>query len=126
MANSQKVGPQGLQATVTAALGGIVTASCLKWIPAEDAQYWAGVASLIVPGIGYLIARFAASLDEPEELTRYKARLKRDLKHQNKMLKDKNVSSTLKEEIREKYSQTMLKLATANQDHDGQRLVEEG
>ncbi len=62
-------------------------------------------------------------MDEPEELTRYKARLNRDLKHQKKILKDKNVPAEIKEGIKVKYGQTMLKLATANQDYNGQGLV---
>lgn len=123
MANSQKVAPQGLQATITAGLGTLATASCLQWIPADQAQYWAGVASLTVPVIGYLAARIFASMDEPEELTRYKARLLRDLKHQKRILKDKNISEEIKAGISKKYEQTMLKLATANQDYNGQELI---
>lgn len=125
MTDGQKVGPQGVQATITAALGGIVTASCLKWIPAEHAQYWAGIASLVVPAIGYVIARVAASMDEPEELTRYKARLKRDLRNQKRMIRDRNIPSDIKDGLREKYGQTMLKLSTANQDYTELGLVVE-
>lgn len=64
-------------------------------------------------------------MDEPEELIRYKARLNRDLKHQKKMLNDKNVPEAIKAGLRDKYGQTMLKLATANQDYKGQGLVVE-
>lgn len=123
MADTKKGGPQSLQATITAGLGAAATASCIQWIDPKYAQYWAGLASLIVPVIGYFAARLVASMDEPEELTRYKARLKRDLKHQKKILKDKHVPAEIKEGIKVKYAQTMLKLATANQDYNGQTLV---
>lgn len=123
MANSTKAGSQGLQATITAGLGAFATASCLQWLDPKYAQYWAGVASLVVPVIGYIAVRVFASMDEPEELTRYKARLDRDLKHQKKLLKDKNVSDEIKVGVREKYSQTMLKRATANQDCNAQGLI---
>jgi hypothetical protein len=125
MAETKKVAPQGLQASITAGLGAAATASCIQWIEPKYAQYWAGLASLIVPVIGYFAARVVAAMDEPEELTRYKARLNRDLKHQRKMLKDKNVPNEIKDGIKVKYGQTMLKLATANQDYDGGGLVEE-
>lgn len=123
MAETKKSGPQGLQATITAGLGAAATASCIQWIDPKYAQYWAGLASLIVPVIGYFAARVVATMDEPEELTRYKARLNRDLKHQKAILKDKNVSDDIKVGIKEKYGQTILKLATANQDYSGQGLV---
>lgn len=123
MADTKKGGPQGLQATITAGLGAAATASCIQWIDPKYAQYWAGLASLVVPVIGYFAARVVAAMDEPEELTRYKARLNRDLKHQKAILKDKNVPDDIKEGVREKYGQTMLKLATANQDYNGQGLV---
>lgn len=123
MADHKNGGPQSLQATITAGLGAAATASCIQWIDPRYAQYWAGLASLIVPVIGYFVARLVASMDEPEELTRYKARLNRDLKHQKKILKDKNIPSEIKEGIREKYGKTMLKLSTANQDYSGQGLV---
>ncbi|HCE5541334.1 TPA: hypothetical protein NI869_005091 [Pseudomonas aeruginosa] len=125
MSDGQRTSPQEFQASVTAVLGGFVTASCLKWTPAEDAQYWAGAASLIVPIIGYLVAKWFSYIDEPDGLTRYKARLKRDLAHQKKMLKDKNVSSKVKEDIQKAYEATLVKLATANQDYTDQGLVVE-
>ncbi|HBP6410101.1 hypothetical protein KZ854_13670 [Pseudomonas aeruginosa] len=123
MADLKKGGPQSLQASITAGLGAAATASCIQWIDPKYAQYWAGLASLVVPIIGYIVARLVASMDEPEELTRYKARLNRDLTHQRKILKDKNVPADVKEGIKEKYGQTMLKLATANQDYNGRELV---
>lgn len=123
MADLRKGGPQSLQASITAGLGAAATASCIQWIDPKYAQYWAGLASLVVPIIGYIAARPVASMDEPEELTRYKARLNRDLTHQRKILKDKNVPADVKEGIKEKYGQTMLKLATANQDYNGHELV---
>lgn len=123
MADTKKSAPQSLQATITAGLGAAATASCIQWIDPKYAQYWAGLASLIVPVIGYFVARLVASMDEPEELTRYKARLTRDLKHQKKILNDKNVPAEVKNGVKEKYGQTMLKLATANQDYNGKGLV---
>jgi len=59
-------------------------------------------------------------MDEPEELTRYKARLKRDLKHQLKILNDRHVTDDIKKGVKKKYSETMLKLSTANQDYKEQ------
>jgi hypothetical protein len=120
MADSKKSGPQGLQATITAGLGAAATATCIQWIDPKYAQYWAGLASLIVPVIGYFLARWFASMDEPEELTRYKARLKRDLKHQLKILNDRHVTDDIKKGVKKKYSETMLKLSTANQDYKEQ------
>lgn len=125
MADSQKVAPQGLQASITACLGTFATASCMKWLPAEHAQYWVGATTLIVPVIGYFVAKFFCSIDEPEELTRYKARLNKDLAHQKKILKDKHITNEVKEGIRQKYTSTMLKLASANQDFTSQGVVVE-
>ena len=123
MADSQKKAPQGLQASITAGLGTFATASCMKWLPPEHAQYWVGATTLIVPVIGYFIAKFFSSIDEPEGLTQYKARLQKDLKHQKNILKDKNISEDDKDGVRAKYSATMLKLASANQDYTSQGLV---
>lgn len=123
MADGPKVGPQGLQASLTASLGGIATATCLKWIPPEDAQYWVAVASVVVPVIGYVVARFVASFDEPAGLTRYKTRLKRDLKSQKKILNDKNISNAIKNGVKRKYEETMIALSTANQDFKEEGIV---
>lgn len=123
MADLPKVAPQGLQASITAGLGTFATASCMKWLPAEDAQYWVGATTLIVPVIGYFIAKFFSRIDEPEGLTQYKARLKKDLVSQKKILKDKNISPTVKRGIQEKYTATMLRLASANQDYTVQGIV---
>ncbi|WP_205588425.1 hypothetical protein, partial [Pseudomonas aeruginosa] len=71
------------------------------------------------------VAKWFSYIDEPDGLTRYKARLKRDLAHQRKMLKDKNVSSKVKEDIQKAYEATLVKLATANQDYTDQGLVVE-
>jgi Na+/melibiose symporter-like transporter len=123
MAEGQKIAPQGLLASVTTVLGTFATASCLHWLPPEHAQYSVVATTLFVPVISYLIVRFFSSIDEPEELTRYKARLNRDLAHQKKILKDKDVPQAVKESVREKYANTMLKLSTANQDYTEQGLV---
>lgn len=125
MEDSPKIAPQGLQASITAGLGTFATASCMKWLPAEHAQYWVSATTLLVPVIGYLVAKFFYRIDEPEGLTQYKARLKRDLSSQKKILKDKNVSAEVKNSIREKYTSTMLKLASANQDYTAQGVVAE-
>ncbi|MCV6429384.1 hypothetical protein [Pseudomonas aeruginosa] len=123
MAESQKVAPQGLQASITAGLGTFATASCMKWIPPEHAQYWVGATTLIVPVISYFIAKFFSAIDEPDGLTQYKARLSKDLAHQKKILDDKHISDDIKAGIREKYTSTVLKLATANQDYTNQGVV---
>ena len=125
MEESQKIAPQGLQASITACLGTFATATCMKWLHSEHAQYWVGATTLVVPVIGYFVARFFCRLDEPEGLTQYKARLNKDLAHQRKMLKDKNISHDLKEDVRSKYNSTMLRLASANQDYSSQGLVVE-
>lgn len=125
MAEGQKTTPQGLQASITTALGTFATASCMKWIPAEHAQYWVGTVTLVVPAISYLITKFFTAIDEPEGLTQYKARLNRDLKHQKKLLKDKNVPDEVKQGVRQAYAQTLLKLSTANQHYTQQGLVVE-
>lgn len=123
MAEGQKIAPQSLQASITAGLGTFATASCMKWIPAEHAQYWVGATTLLVPVIGYFIAKWFTAIDEPEGLTQYKARLNKDLVHQKKMLADKHISQEVKAGVREKYTATMLKLATANQDYNANGLV---
>lgn len=123
MADLPKVAPQGLQASITAGLGTFATATCMKWLPAEDAQYWVGATTLIVPVIGYFVAKFFCRIDEPEGLTQYKARLKKDLASQKKILKDKNVSTNVKKGIQEKYTSTVLRLASANQDYTPQGVV---
>ncbi|KAF0863948.1 hypothetical protein [Pseudomonas sp. LD120] len=123
MEDSPKIAPQGLQASITAGLGTFATASCMKWLPAEHAQYWVSATTLLVPVIGYLVAKFFYSIDEPEGLTQYKARLKRDMASQKKIMKDKNVSEDVKKNVREKYTSTMLKLASANQDYTAQGVV---
>lgn len=123
MGESSRNVPQGLQASITAGLGTFATASCMHWLPPESAQYWVGATTLIVPVIGYFIARFFHRIDEPEALTQYKARLKRDLCNQKKILKDKNISTDVKNGIREKYTSTMLKLASANQDYTAHGIV---
>lgn len=123
MAEGQKVASQGLQASITAGLGTFATASCMKWMPPDDAQYWVGAVTLIVPVISYFITKFFSAIDEPEGLTQYKARLNKDLAHQKKILNDKHIPDEVKEGVRGKYASTMLKLATANQDFTQQGLV---
>lgn len=123
MAADQKASPQGLQASITAGLGTFATASCMKWIPPDDAQYWVGATTLIIPVISYFIAKYFSAIDEPDALTQYKARLSKDLAHQKKILNDKHISDEIKAGVRDKYTQTMLKLATANQDYTNQGLV---
>lgn len=123
MSGDQKKKPQGLQATITAGLGTLATASCLKWIDPKDAQYWVVVANLVVPVIGYFFAKWFCAIDEPEGLTQYKARLDKDLASQKKVLEDKHISEDLKSEVRKKYAETMLKLVTANQDYSKDGLV---
>lgn len=125
MEDSPKIAPQGLQASITAGLGTFATASCMKWLPAEDAQYWVSATTLIVPVVGYFIAKFFCRIDEPEGLTQYKARLKKDMSSQKKILRDKNVSAEVKNSIREKYTLTVLRLASANQDYTAQGVVAE-
>ncbi len=125
MAEGQKIAPQSLQASITAGLGTFATASCMKWIPAEHAQYWVGSVTLVVPVISYFIAKWFAGIDEPEGLTQYKAMLNKDLEHQRKMLADKHLLPEVKAAVREKYTATMLKLATANQDYRASGLVVE-
>lgn len=123
MSDSQKSSPQGLQASITAGIGTFATATCMKWLPAEHAQYWVGACTLLSPVVGYFIAKFFWSIDEPEELTRYKARLRRDLKHQKSILRDKHASAVVKDDIRRKYDETIVKLSTANQDYSSSGLV---
>lgn len=41
------------------------------------------------------------------------------------MIRDRNIPSDVKDGIREKYGQTMLKLSTANQDYTALGLVVE-
>lgn len=123
MTEPQKSAPQGLQASITAGVGTFATATCMKWLPAEHAQYWVGACTLLSPVVGYVIAKFFWSIDEPEELTRYKSRLRRDIKHQRKILKDKNVSESVKSGVRVKYEETLVKLSTANQDYSSSGLV---
>lgn len=123
MADGQKIAPQSLQASVTAGLGTVATASCMKWIPPEHAQYWIGITTLIVPVIGYFVARFFSAIDEPEGLTQYKARLNKDLAHQKNILEDKYIAEDIKAGVRGKYADTMLKISTANQDYTSQGLV---
>jgi len=125
MEDSPRSVPQGLQASITAGLGTFATASCMKWLPAEHAQYWVSATTLLVPVIGYFIAKFFTRIDEPEGLTQYKARLKRDMCSQKKILKDKNISAEVKESIKEKYTLTVLRLASANQDYTAQGVVAE-
>ncbi|MEE1923216.1 hypothetical protein V0R50_13170 [Pseudomonas sp. 148P] len=125
MDDSPRKSPQGLQASVTAVLGTFATASCMKWLPAEHAQYWVGASTLIVPIVGYCIAKIFYRIDESEGLTQYKARLRRDIKSQKKILKDKYVSEAVKEGVRSKYEATILKLASANQDYTAQGIIVE-
>jgi len=123
MSDDQKKAPQGLQATITAGLGTLATASCLKWIDPKDAQYWVVVANIVVPVIGYFLAKWFCAINEPEGLTQYKARLDKDLASQKKVLEDKYTSEDLKREIQKKYDETMLKMVTANQNYTKDGLV---
>lgn len=123
MSDAQKSAPQGLQASITAGIGTFATASCMKWLPAEHAQYWVSACTLLSPVVGYFIEKFFWSIDEPEALTRYKARLRRDLKHQKKILEDENVSDAVKADVRAKYEETLIKLSTANQDYSSDGMV---
>lgn len=125
MSADPKLHPQTLQATLTAALGAAVTTSCLKWIPPADAQYWVGICTFIVPGIVYFCIKWFSAFDEPAELIRYKAHLKKDLASQRKILKDKFASKALKASIALKYDETVLKLSCANQDYTSNGVVVE-
>jgi len=95
----------------------------MKWLPPEDAQYWVGTVTLVVPAISYFLTKFFSAIDEPEGLTQYKARLNRDLKHQKKLLKDKNIPDEVKQGVRQAYTATMVALSTANQHYTPQGAV---
>ncbi|MBB3103759.1 hypothetical protein [Azomonas macrocytogenes] len=123
MTDNRNTAPQGLQASITAGIGTFATASCMKWLPPEDTQYWISVCTLLSPVVGYFVAKFFCSIDEPEELTKYKAWLNKDLTNQKKILKDKNVPEDVKKEVRQKYTETTLKLASANQDYSPRGIV---
>lgn len=123
MSEDKSKSPQGWQATITAGLGTLATAACLKFIPADHAQFCVVIANLIVPVIAYFSAKWIATFDEPGELTQYKARLKRDLKNQKQVLEDAHASEELKDDVRKKYHETTLKLLTANQSYTSGGLV---
>lgn len=123
MAEDKSKAPQGWQATITAGLGTLATATCLKFIHPDHAQYCVVIANIVVPVIGYFAAKWIATFDEPGELTQYKARLKRDLENQKKVLDDPHTSEKLKEEVLKKYDETMLKMLTANQSYTKDGLV---
>jgi len=123
MSTEPKLQPESLQATLTAGLGAAATTTCLKWLPPEDAQYWVGICTFVVPGVVYFCIKWFSALDEPAELIRYKAHLKKDIAHQKKILKDKHASEVLKAAIRLKYDETILKLSCANQDYSSKGIV---
>ncbi|HBO5165871.1 hypothetical protein [Pseudomonas aeruginosa] len=109
--------PEGLQASITTGVGTFVTASCMKFLPPEHTQYGIVVCSLAIPFAVLFLTKIFIAYNEPQALVEYKALLKKDLRGQKKILKDKNISEKTRSDIKRKYSETLVKLSTAHQDY---------
>lgn len=125
MSDSLPQGNQTIQAYATTAVGSLLTMSCMSLLPDEHVQYGVVSASLVTPFVALFFVRIYQSVNEPAELTKYKARLHKDMKQQKKIIKNCALSAASKKEIQKKYDDTAIKLATANQDYSKGTIVVE-
>lgn len=115
--------PQTIQAYITTAVGSILTASCMNWLPSEHVQYGVVLSSIITPFIAIYFAKVFIQINEPALLIQYKSRLNSDMKNQKKLLKDPYLSESDKKSIRKKYGDTASKFSTAHQDFSSGLLI---
>lgn len=123
MSDSTKQGTQTVQAYATTAIGSLLTMTCLNLIPEQYVQYGVVSSSLITPFLAMYFVRVYLGFNEPGELTRYKARLLKDMRQQKSILGNKHLSIAAKKDIQKKYDSTAIKLATANQDFSNGMVV---
>ena len=121
MGEHQKIGERPVQACTATALGALIVLLGTKFFPLH-ADVVAGISAVITPVVSLYIAKWYAANNEPQGLISYKARLRRDMKNQLAVLKDKRTSDSTKLLVQQKYDETQMKYATANQDYEENSL----
>lgn len=113
--NSSSNSRTGLTATITGLLVSI-SALFTADLSTEAKTIIPVIAGIISPFIAAGISRLQRKVEQPPELTDYLSAYENDLKYQRAALKDSNLSVEVRAELEKRYSNTVLKMATAHQD----------
>ncbi|UUT22123.1 hypothetical protein [Pseudomonas sp. T8] len=111
----------GLTATITGLLVSI--SSLVTSGLSEDVKMIIPViAGIISPFIAAGVARLQRKVEQPPELTDYLTAYENDLRYQKRALKNRSLTPEAKAAIEKRYSDTVLKMATAHQDFRSKSL----
>jgi nitrogen fixation/metabolism regulation signal transduction histidine kinase len=111
----------GLTATITGLLVSI-SALFTADLSTEAKTIIPVIAGIASPFIAAGISRLQRKVEQAPELTDYLTAYENDLKYQKKALKDKNLSADVRADLEKRYSNTVLKMATAHQDFRSETL----
>lgn len=105
----------GLTATITGLLVSI-SALFTSDLSTEAKTIIPVIAGIASPFIAAGISRLQRKVEQPPELIDYLTAYENDLKYQIKALKATNLSDDARKNLEKRYSDTVLKMATAHQD----------
>lgn len=111
----------GLTATITGLLVSI-SALFTTDLSTEAKTIIPVIAGILSPFIAAGISRLQRKVEQAPELTDYLSAYENDLKYQKKALKDNSLSVEAKAALEKRYSDTVLKMATAHQDFRSEAL----
>lgn len=106
----------GTGTTATTALIGVLSV-CTGLLPREYQDTWKQLIPYISPFISWGCIWLYNRFVEPAEMASIKGKLKRDIRHLKKCLKDKNMSDAAKAEVRLDYDSTQKQLARLGRDY---------
>ena len=111
----------GLTATIT---GLLVSVSALFTadLSTEAKTIIPVMAGILSPFIAAGISRLQRKVEQDPKLTDYLSAYENDLKYQKKALKDENLPVDARANLEKRYSDTILKMATAHQDFRSEEL----
>lgn len=102
----------GLTITSTGVGGGLL--GIVSFFPPEWQKLGFIIIPIISPAISWMLLFLFCKFSEPFPIIALRAGLNRDLKELRKILNDKNVSKTAKQQAQKEYDDTILKLANLN------------
>ena len=111
----------GLTATIT---GLLVSVSALFTadLSTEAKTIIPVIAGILSPFISAGISRLQRKVEQDPKLTDYLSAYQNDLNYQKKALKDNNLPADARANLEKRYSDTILKMATAHQDFRSKEL----
>ncbi|MBB3141253.1 hypothetical protein [Halomonas organivorans] len=123
--NEGKVGNRTAQTFFTGGVGTLFTMLATSFAPEEFVQIGVYASVFFAPFLSAYCTKLLNSLDEPDELSKYKAGLKKDIRFCKKCLKDKRLDEGQKKKYGKNYDKAMNKLSQANTDfHEGRLKLE--